>query len=44
MARNIILTEMDKLSKEFKEILFLRKIITNKNILLRRYLWKIINL
>ena len=41
MARNIILTEMDKLSKEFKEILFLRKIITNKNILLRRYLWKI---
>ena len=35
MARNIILTEMDKLSKEFKEILFLRKIITNKNILLR---------
>ena len=29
MARNIILTEMDKLSKEFKEILFLRKIITN---------------
>ena len=44
MVRNIILTEMDKLSKEFKEILFLRKIITNKNILLRRYLWKIINL
>ena len=37
MARNIILTEMDKLSKEFKKILeFLRKIITNKNILLRR--------
>ena len=35
MVRNIILTEMDKLSKEFKEILFLRKIITNKNILLR---------
>ena len=36
MARNIILTEMDKLSKEFKKILeFLRKIITNKNILLR---------
>ena len=35
MARNIILTEMDKLSKEFKEILFLRKIITNKNIFLR---------
>lgn len=31
MVRNIILTEMDKLSKEFKEILeFLRKIITNK--------------
>ena len=36
MVRNIILTEMDKLSEEFKEILeFLRKIITNKNILLR---------
>ena len=35
MTRNIILTKMDKLSKEFKEILFLRKIITNKNILLR---------
>ena len=36
MVRNIILTKMDKLSKEFKEILeFLRKIITNKNILLR---------
>ena len=34
MVRNIILTEMDKLSEEFKEILFLRKIITNKNILL----------
>ena len=35
MVRNIILIEMDKLSKEFKEILeFLRKIITNKNILL----------
>ena len=35
MVRNIILTEMDKLSKKFKEILkFLRKIITNKNILL----------
>lgn len=34
MVRNIILTEMNKLSKEFKEILeFLRKIITNKNIL-----------
>lgn len=32
MVRNIILTKMDKLSKEFKEILFLRKIITNKNI------------
>ena len=31
MVRNIILTKMDKLSKEFKEILeFLRKIITNK--------------
>ena len=36
MVRNLILTKMDKLSKEFKEILeFLRKIITNKNILLR---------
>lgn len=45
MVRNIILTEIDKLSKEFKEILeFLRKIITNKNILLRGSLWKIINL
>lgn len=34
MVKNIILTEMDKLSEEFKEILeFLRKIITNKNIL-----------
>ena len=31
MARNIILTEMDKFSKEFKEILE----FFNKNILLR---------
>ena len=36
MVRNIILTEMDKLSKQFKEILeFLRKTITNKNVVLR---------
>lgn len=37
MAKNIILTEMDKLSKKFKEMLeFLRKIITNKNITFKR--------
>ena len=36
MVRNIILTEMDKLRTEFTELLdFFRKIITNKNILLR---------